>query len=305
MENKARSEVNEDKIKFLSKEEFGRLSLIEQQKYENKIIDRYTDLGQKSANSEFIGKITSKENNELKDYHNYISELEKFPKKSEEQSEKLETKSKFSVNEVPFDDFEKLGISRESLEKTNNLEALLKGDKTQIYPITNFKNLEIEVKLKLEKNDDKTTQLVVYPERMERKLKLETMVSRLNQIQGVEDVTAYVKKKGFDKNSEIELRLVNKKSIENYYKSLKEYSNNPKTKIPDIKPDTWLKLDKKIADHYIKNMKIPVIKERSHYFLGMKLKNIDNHSFKQHENTLKQTSKEINKESIRSLKVSR
>ncbi len=217
----------------------------------------------------------------------------------------LKPSKEFSLDQVPFEDFEKLGISREGLENTPNLEALLSGKKTQTYPIHNFSNLEIEVKLKLEKNEAGKVQLVVYPEKMERKLQLETMVERLTRIKGVEDTTEYIQRKGFDRGDKYDGKLQNRESIEKYENNIKEYSRNSKTDLSDTKPDTWLKLDKKIAEHYIKNANMPVLKDRSNYYLGVKIKNIDNHSFKQHESLLNQVSKDLNKEKIRTLGVSR
>lgn len=81
-----------------------------------------------------------------------------------------EQKSKFEMKDLPMVDFDKIGITKEQLQKRpEDLKALLDGNITKNFTIDKFKDLDINVRLQIERNASNKPQLIVFPDKMEIK----------------------------------------------------------------------------------------------------------------------------------------
>lgn len=165
-------------VKLLNKESFEKLNPVEQRKYESKIIDRYNELGQISANPE-LGKLNSKEQKELKTINDYLPKLESFTtkdiaptlSKTEIQKRLDDTFSpgQYKAEQIPFKDFKThLGLNeKQVLDKGKPfLEPLLNGGRTEMqnHKITSVNDMEVKGRLSI-KND----KLHIHPFRPELK----------------------------------------------------------------------------------------------------------------------------------------
>lgn len=215
-----------------------------------------------------------------------------------------DVKTEFSIKDIPFKEFKKLGIDKEKIMNTPTLEALLRGEKTKIFPFEKFENLNAEVRFKIERDSKNKPALVVYPEKMELKVEREKLVENLLKIKGVEDATKSIQGKGLDKGEKLENSLQNPKQVEAYIDQVKLYSGKDITP-KELLKDTWLKVNDKIAEQYIKETKMPVIKEKGDFYVGLKLEGMDKHSFKQTEQKLAEFSSSLGKEKEVNITLSR
>lgn len=79
----------------------------------------------------------------------------------------------YNINELPYSQFEQLGMSKKDVQNTlsfEDLDKLLKGEKTELKPIsiqTQNQRVDIETKFSLRRNADNSIQLMLHPKRQQ------------------------------------------------------------------------------------------------------------------------------------------
>lgn len=245
----------------------------------------------KKYNNDDVLKIIEAKLNSLN--VNKISDLD-IKHSLEVVKEKILQKNSFTINEIPINDLQKLGIKKEDLLKNNsNIDKLLSGNKTSSITINKFDALDIKVRLELVKNAQNEVQLIVTPDKMELKNDYQKTIDSLLKNKGVlensTDKINNLKETIYNHN---DIKFLNEPNVEKSFNDLKEKYPNAKEK--DITPDTWLKVDSNIAQLYKEKYNLPVIKVKDEHHIGFKLKDIDKYSLKQNKDVLKQVSNSLN-----------
>lgn len=198
----------------------------------------------------------------------------------------------FSLNDIPFEDFKKLGIDKnEFLNRSKDLEKLLSGEKTNSISINKFDNIDITVKLEL-KQTNNNIELIVTPDKMELKNEYQKNIDKFLKLDGVVE-NSTEKLNILIKDNSSSIKLLNEEKFDAKLKEFKALF--PEAKEKEILPDTWLKVESEIAKTYKEKYNIPVVKQKNSFHIGLILKGIDKHSFKQSYDALKAASLSINK----------
>lgn len=94
----------------------------------------------------------------------------------------------FKENEIPYQDFAKLGYTREMISELSrkDLEQLLSGRRTSLLPIKHIegqnREFDIKAKFSLKRNNDGTVSLMVHPVREEIKNDIKLSIHELNKV---------------------------------------------------------------------------------------------------------------------------
>lgn len=143
--------------------------------------------------------------------------------------------------------------------------------------LNNNKNKELEVEnARTNKNNLKTAALAtgagLATAFVSNKVS-DSFLVKLAAVAVVTVATAYIADKYFNGKDFSFNELANKDQMQNSFENAKDITNNPDLKVNDIKPDTWLQVDRDTALTYSKNS-TPVIKEGNDYFVGLKAENM-------------------------------
>lgn len=94
----------------------------------------------------------------------------------------------FKENEIPYQEFAKLGYTREMISELSrkDLEQLLSGRRTSLLPITHIegqdKEFDIKAKFSLKRNNDGTVSLMVHPVRESINNDIKLSIHELNKV---------------------------------------------------------------------------------------------------------------------------
>lgn len=100
----------------------------------------------------------------------------------------------YNINELPYSQFEKLGMSKKDVQNTlsfEDLDKLLKGEKTDLKPISiqaQNQRLDIETKFSLRRNADNSIQLMLHPKRQQIDTKFDLTKEEQNRLEMGETV---------------------------------------------------------------------------------------------------------------------
>lgn len=106
----------------------------------------------------------------------------------------------YNVSDIPYSQFEQLGMSKKDVQNTlsfEDLDKLLKGEKTDLKTITiqaQDKPMGIETKFSLRRNADNSIQLMLHPKRQQIDTKFDLTKAEQNRLETGEPVL----KKGND-----------------------------------------------------------------------------------------------------------
>ena len=158
---------------------------------------------------------------------------------------------RYQLNEIPYAQFEQLGMNKKAVQTTLNfedLEALLRGEKTDLKTVriqTQNLNLDIETKFSLRRNADDSINLMLHPKRQQIDTKYDLSNEEIKRLETGETVL----KKGSRTDSSAKLSSENSPDVYllQMDKDTKEIMriNTALIKIPDSIEDVKLTLDQK------------------------------------------------------------
>lgn len=97
---------------------------------------------------------------------------------------------KYNINEIPYSQFAKLGMSKKEVQSVlsfEDLDKLLKGEKTDLKTIpikTLDKRLNIDTKFSLQRKADNSIELMLHPKRQEIDSKFDLSKEEVNRLEG-------------------------------------------------------------------------------------------------------------------------
>jgi Protein of unknown function (DUF4099)/Protein of unknown function (DUF3945) len=158
---------------------------------------------------------------------------------------------KYQLDEIPYTQFEQLGMDKKTVQNKLNfedVERLLKGEKTDLKTVqvqTQNLSFDMDTKFSLRRNPDNTINLMLHPKRQQMDIKFDLSKDEINRLKTGETVL----KKGSRTDSPVSLS--SEKSPDMYLlqmdKDTKEVMriNTAHLKIPDSIEDIRLTLEQK------------------------------------------------------------
>jgi hypothetical protein len=158
---------------------------------------------------------------------------------------------KYQLDEIPYTQFEQLGMDKKTVQNKLNfadVERLLKGEKTDLKTVqvqTQNLSFDMDTKFSLRRNPDNSINLMLHPKRQQMDIKFDLSKDEINRLKTGETVL----KKGSRTDSPVSLS--SEKSPDMYLlqldKDTKEVMriNTAHLKIPDSIEDIRLTLEQK------------------------------------------------------------